>query len=149
MEGIVKILETYPKSEEIISFYPHIFVHLQTFIHVDQNCHVLVTRIYNLNFAWQHIRWKENLKYCEQTRNLKKLYRFLSYFVYLGTLIAMLLRGNVHVWLGYTKTRSPGIGTVLHWRPPDVHIFDTDPSLVSTGCHPVDTIIELVWKTDT
>ena len=22
---------------------------------------------------------------------------------------------------------------VLHWRPPDVHIFDTDPSLITTG----------------
>ena len=22
-----------------------------------------------------------------------------------------------------------GIGTVLHWQPPDVHIFHTDPSL--------------------
>ena len=32
MEGRVKILETYRKSEEIISFYPHIFIHLQTFI---------------------------------------------------------------------------------------------------------------------
>ena len=32
MEGRVKILETYAKSEEIISFYPHIFVHLQTII---------------------------------------------------------------------------------------------------------------------
>ena len=28
--------------------------------------------------------------------------------------------------------RSPGIGTVLHWRLPDVQIFDTDPSLVQT-----------------
>ena len=32
MEGIVKILETYLKSEEIKSFYPHIFIDLQTFI---------------------------------------------------------------------------------------------------------------------
>ena len=32
--------------------------------------------------------------------------------------------------LGCTKMRSPGIGTVLHWRPLDVHIFGTDPSLV-------------------
>ena len=24
-----------------------------------------------------------------------------------------------------------GIGTVLHWRPPDVHIFGSDPSLVN------------------
>ena len=37
---------------------------------------------------------------------------------------------NVHVCLGRTKTRSPECGTVLHWRPPDVHIFHTDPSLV-------------------
>ena len=28
--------------------------------------------------------------------------------------------------------QKPGIGTVLHWRSPDVHIFDTDPSLVYT-----------------
>ena len=32
MEGRSKILETYPKSEEIISFYPDIFVDLQSFI---------------------------------------------------------------------------------------------------------------------
>ena len=30
-----------------------------------------------------------------------------------------------------TKAWSPGISTVLHWRPPDVHIFGTDPSLVT------------------
>ena len=43
---------------------------------------------------------------------------------------SMSLRGNVHVYLGCTKTRSPEFGTVLHWRPPDVHILDTDPSLL-------------------
>ena len=32
MEGRVKIFETYPKSEEILSFCPHIFVHLQIFV---------------------------------------------------------------------------------------------------------------------
>ena len=32
MEGRIKILEIYPKSEEIISFYPYFFIHLQTFI---------------------------------------------------------------------------------------------------------------------
>ena len=32
MEGRVKILETYPKYKEIISFYPHIFFHLLAFI---------------------------------------------------------------------------------------------------------------------
>ena len=29
-----------------------------------------------------------------------------------------------------TKTRNPGIGTVLHWQRPDVNIVGTDPSLV-------------------
>ena len=36
-----------------------------------------------------------------------------------------------HVCLGFTKTRNPGIGTVLHWQPLDAQIFHTDPSLVS------------------
>ena len=48
----------------------------------------------------------------------------------------MSLRGNVHVYLGCTKTRSPEFGTVLHWRPPDVHILDTDPSLLQTQLMP-------------
>ena len=39
---------------------------------------------------------------------------------------------NVHVCLECTKTRSPEIGTVSHWRLPDVDIFHTDPSLLST-----------------
>ena len=33
---------------------------------------------------------------------------------------------------GGTKMRSPIIGLVLHWRPPHVHIFHTDPSLINT-----------------
>ena len=32
IEERVKILEMWPKSEETINFFPHIFVHLQTFI---------------------------------------------------------------------------------------------------------------------
>ena len=32
-----------------------------------------------------------------------------------GDFIAMSLTGYVHVWLGCNKTRSPEIGTVLHW----------------------------------
>ena len=57
------------------------------------------------------------------------MYTFISYFVHFGTFIAMSFTGNVHVCLGCTKTRSPEIGPVLHWRPPDVEIFYTDPSL--------------------
>ena len=52
---------------------------------------------------------------------------YISYFVHLGTFIAMLLTGNLHIWMGSTKMRSPEIGTVLHWRPSDVDIFHTDP----------------------
>ena len=43
----------------------------------------------------------------------------------------ILLTGNIRISLGCTKTRSPRIGTVLHWRALNVHIFDTDPSLVN------------------
>ena len=49
--------------------------------------------------------------------------------MYLGTFIAMSYRGNVHVWLGCTQMWSPEVSTVLHWQPPDVHIFGSDPSL--------------------
>ena len=35
----------------------------------------------------------------------------------------MSFSGNIHVWLGCTKTWSPGIGMVMHWQPPDVTIF--------------------------
>ena len=28
--------------------------------------------------------------------------------------------------------QTPRMGTVLHWRRPDVHIFDFDPSLINT-----------------
>ena len=111
-------------------------MHLQTLYstidYVEQNCHVLVATMYNFNLACQLTKLKENLKYWEQTRNMKKLLAFTSYFVHLGTFIAILLRGNVHVWLGFTKMQSPGIGTVLHWRPPNVHICGTDPSLPLT-----------------
>ena len=40
------------------------------------------------------------------------------------------VKRSVHGWLVYTETRNPGISTVLHLRPLDVHIFDTNPSLV-------------------
>ena len=59
MEGRDKILETYPKSEEITAFLPN-FQAFADFIneycdYVEQNCHVLVTSIYNLNLACQPI----------------------------------------------------------------------------------------------
>ena len=34
--------------------------------------------------------------------------------------------------LGYTKTQNPGIETVLHWQPPDLHIQSIPSSVVST-----------------
>ena len=45
----------------------------------------------------------------------------------------MSLRRYVYFWLGCTKTQSPKIGAILHWRPPDVHIFHIDPSLEITN----------------
>ena len=70
MEERVKILETYP----FVEFYKRF---------IDENCHVLVTTLYNLNFACQLIKMKENLKYCTETRNMKILYVCVAYFVHL------------------------------------------------------------------
>ena len=50
--------------------------------------------------------------------------------MHLGTFIAMSLSGILHVSLGCTKMWSPEIRMVLHWRPPDVSIFHTDPSIM-------------------
>ena len=71
----------------------------------------------------------------------------------MGFFIAISIRGNIHVlvllvslpvsellkcvcvcgglWGEGTKLWSPRIRTVLHRQPPDQHIFDTDPSLVT------------------
>ena len=38
--------------------------------------------------------------------------------------------------------RSPEFATVLHWQPPDVHIFHTDPSLPKM----VNNIMSLTYK---
>ena len=45
----------------------------------------------------------------------------------------MSLRGNIHVWLGCIKTRSPKFGTVLYWQPPDGHIFGNDCPYLSAS----------------
>ena len=66
------------------------------------------------------------LKVHETNQKSEKKYTYSSH-----TFIAMSFRGNVHVWLGCTKSQSPGINTVLHWRPPNVHIFGSYPSLVN------------------
>ena len=59
MEGKPKILRINPKSEEIISFYPIFLCILQTLYsisdYIEQNCHFLVTTLYNLNLTYQHI----------------------------------------------------------------------------------------------
>ena len=48
--------------------------------------------------------------------------------MHFGTFIAMLLKENMFGWC--TKIRNPGIGLVLHWQLPDVHIFGTNPLLL-------------------
>ena len=46
IKGKLKILETYPKSEEIAHFYP-IFLTFVAFLSsfVEQNCHVLISKL--------------------------------------------------------------------------------------------------------
>ena len=46
---------------------------------------------------------------------------------------------------GCTKMRSPEIGMVWHWRPPDLHIFDIDPSLISTKVQKTITKLILLF----
>ena len=41
---------------------------------------------------------------------------------------------------------SPGIGTVLHWQPPDVHILDTDPHLIERGCRQGEPIVQNMFS---
>ena len=57
-----------------------------------------------------------------------------------GTFIVMTLRGNLNAWLGCTKTQSSEIGTVLHKRPPNVHIFDTNSNLAD-----LNSLVFFTW----
>ena len=41
--------------------------------------------------------------------------------------------GHVVHWTPYFRGTS--LTLVLHWRPPDVHIFHTDPSLLKSACN--------------
>ena len=67
--------------------------------YIEQNCHVLIMILYNLNLACQHTHLKENLKYSKQTRNLKKFCTFISYFVYIfGLLVRGTFMFEFHVW---------------------------------------------------
>ena len=115
MEGKPKILWTNPKSEEIISFYPIFLCILQTLYsisdYIQQNCHFLVTTLYNLNLTCQHIQLKENLNYWKQTTNLKKFCTFILYFCVFMDFNCDVVKRNVHVCLGCTKTWNPGIST--------------------------------------
>ena len=65
---------------------------------------------------------KENLKYGKQTKNLLEtnqkseeiLHAYLIFCVFGDTFYCDVVKGNVHVFVGCTKTQDPGIGTVLH-----------------------------------
>ena len=54
------------------------------------------------------------LKILRTNKESKETVHISLIFCAFGTFIVMSLRGKVYVWLGCTKTRSPGIGTVLH-----------------------------------
>ena len=100
-------------------------------------------RFYNCHLVCQHIKWKENLKYWKQIRNLKKLYILIAYFVHLRTFTEMSLRGNVHVSLGCTKMWNPRIGTVLHWRPSPrcTHFWYRPIPIIYTARHLVSKLL--------
>ena len=68
----------------------------------------------------------------DRNQKYEDILSFYCIFRAFGSFYCDVVILNVHVCLGRTKTRSPEFGTVLHWRPPDVHIFHTDPSLVHT-----------------
>ena len=119
MEERVKISETYPKSEQIITFYPQ-------FSYICRPYTVLAIKLNQTAMFWlQHFKTsislvntynrRKSLKYKKYTPNLKKLHKFISYFVYLGTFTAISIAKTSMISLGYTNMRNPVMGTVLHW----------------------------------
>ena len=73
---------------------------------------------------------EEKLKILETNQKSEDITHFYPIFCALEDFYCNVVKRNVHVWLGCTKIRNPEISTVLHWRPPDIHIFHTDPSLI-------------------
>ena len=69
------------------------------------------------------------LKILETSQKSEEILHFYLIFCVFMDFYCDVFKRNVHVWLGCTKTRNAGIGTVLHLRPPDVQIFGSDPSL--------------------
>ena len=102
-------------------------MHLQTLYstcdYVEQNGHVLVTTIYNLILL-------VSLKILGINKKSEDIITFYLIFHVFGHFYCDVIKRKHSCLFGYTKTRSPGIGTVLLWQPPDVHIFHTDPSLI-------------------
>ena len=79
----------------------------------------------------------------DKNQKYEDILPFYCIFRAFGSFYCDIVILNVHVCLGRTKTRSPEFGTVLHWRPPDVHIFHTDPSLFIIRL--ISFIILLFW----
>ena len=53
---------------------------------------------------------------------------FVPYFCAFMDFYCKVVKRKHPCLLGCVKMRSPEMGTFLHWQPPDVHIFHTDPS---------------------
>ena len=97
IDGKVKIVDTNPKYEEIISFYP-------TFLSI---CRILLYSAFVVNM-WRHFITSILLANTYNGRKTSNLgnkpeiwgnYTLLSYdFEHMETLIAILSRGNVHVF---------------------------------------------------
>ena len=73
------------------------------------------------------------LKILDRNQKYEDIFRFYPVFCGFRDFYCDAIMRNIHVSLGYTKTWSPEICTVLHWRPLDIHIFHTHPSLYKTN----------------
>ena len=94
MEGRVKILETYPKPEGIISFYQIFTVFIVITL---SRIAMFVMTLSNLNLACQHISWKASLKLLETNCKFEEITQVCPVIEHLGTSIMISLTGNVHV----------------------------------------------------
>ena len=71
---------------------------------------------------------EEKHKILEPNKKSEETVHILLILCAFGELYCDVVKRKRPCLLGCNKTQNPRIGTVLHWRPPDVYIFDTDQS---------------------
>ena len=127
MEGRVKILETYPKSEEIISFYTQFSNTVSLY---SNYIAMFWLRLFLPQSLLSAYITEGKLKILGTNKKSEEIISLHLIFCAFGHFYCDFLKRKRPVCLGCTRTRSPRISTVLLWRPPDVYIFHTDPSLI-------------------